>query len=72
VRNRPPTLSPLRELLRWAKAASGRLAIGFPSRASSVSELIPANAVSGMDRSRLKPRSSTWKAQNVKIVLQEI
>jgi hypothetical protein len=25
-----------------------------------------------MDRSRLKPRSSTWKAQNVKIVLQEI
>ena len=65
MRKRPPTLRPLREALRWVKAASGRLAIGFPSTASRVNDWIPVKAVSGIERSRLKPRSRTWSRKEV-------
>ena len=61
VRNLPPRLSPLREELRWVKADTGRLFMGFPSRASRVRELIPAKASFGKSLRRLKPRSRTWK-----------
>ena len=61
VRNLPPRLRPLREMLRWAKASAGRVFMGLPSSASSVSVLIPANALSGSSLRRLNPRSRTWK-----------
>ena len=59
VRKRPPRLRPRRLELRLVKAASGRLDMGLPSRASRVRPVIPENASSGRRRRRLKPRSRT-------------